>query len=223
MNKRRSLSVFYSEIVRREYLNKNPILNTIKQKTKAKLHEVYTEQQLKKVLEFLKTDCYNLYLCALLTYGCLLRPHQEIRLLRKKHISEDYNQIQLGGTENKSGRIRTVFIPQYLQTELQERLNKVDDLETNIFTLTNQSFNDDYFKTQWSRAKTQMVKQKIIEDNQTLYSFRHTAVVNVYRKTKDLHIIQQLLQHSNMIVTLNYLRGLGETNNEDLKTVLPEL
>lgn len=48
-----------------------------------------------------------------------------------------------------------------------------------------------------------MLKLGLIEKDQTLYSFRHTAVVNVYKKTKDLHILQQLLQHSNMIVTLN--------------------
>lgn len=33
----------------------------------------------------------------------------------------------------------------------------------------------------------------------------------------------QLLQHSNMIVTLNYLRGLGEVSNNDLMNDLPDL
>ena len=68
-----------------------------------------------------------------------------------------------------------------------------------------------------------MLKLKLVLKNHTLYSFRHTAVVNVYRKTKDLHILQQMLQHSNMIVTLNYLRGLGEVNDEQLKNSMPEL
>lgn len=224
MNKRRLLCIFYSEIVRKGYLDKNPILNTSKQKTKAKLHEIYSEEQLKNVLEFIKVENYNLYLCALITYGCLLRPHQEVRSLKRKHINDDYTQIHLSGGENKSGRIRTVFIPSYLQTELKNRLSSINDMETNIFTLSSEiTFNDDYFKTQWSRVKRKMLKENLILDNQTLYSFRHTAVVNVYRKTKDLQIIQQLLQHSTMIVTLNYLRGLGEIQNEDLRTFLPEL
>lgn len=224
MNKRRLLSIFFSEFVRKEYLDKNPIAKTSKQKVKAKLHEIYSEKQLKDVLEFLKADYFNLYLCALITYGCLLRPHQEVRYLKRKHISDDFSEIHLSGNENKSGKVRTVYIPNYLQEELKNRLQNIEDLDTNIFTLDKHlAFNDDYFKTQWSRAKTQMLKENLILKNQTLYSFRHTAVVNVYRKTKDLHIIQQLLQHSNMIVTLNYLRGLGEINNEDLKECLPEL
>lgn len=224
MNKRRLLAIFFSELTRKEYIDRNPIVKTSKQKIKAKLHEIYSEKQLREVLDYLKANHYNLYLCALITYGCLLRPHQEVRHLRRKHISTDFSEIHLSGDENKSGKVRTVYIPIYLQEELRVQLHNIKDLDTNIFTLDKkQSFNDDYFKTQWSRAKTQMLKQKLILKNQTLYSFRHTAVVNVYRKTKDLQIIQQLLQHSNMIVTLNYLRGLGEINNEDLKGVLPEL
>jgi hypothetical protein len=42
-------------------------------------------------------------------------------------------------------------------------------------------------------------------------------------KTKDLHILQQLLGHSDMIVTLKYLRGLAAIKNDDLKAVMPTL
>nr|WP_276903122.1 site-specific integrase [Pedobacter kyonggii] len=223
MNKRRSLSVFFSELARKELIGKNLVAKTSKQKIKAKLHEIYKDDQLKEVLGFLEANYFNLYLCALLTYGCLLRPHQEVRFLKRKHLNDDFTQIQLSGSENKSGRIRTVFIPSYLREVLNKQLTNVDDFETNIFTKSKEPFNDDYFKTQWSRAKNHMIKSNLITANQTLYSFRHTAVVQIYKRTKDLNILQQLLGHSNMIVTLNYLRGLGEATNEDLKNTMPEL
>ncbi|QNR85083.1 site-specific integrase [Pedobacter riviphilus] len=223
MNKRRSLSIFFSELVRKEFIGKNPVIKTPKQKAKAKLHEIYKDEQLNNVLNYLMENHYNLYLCSLITYGCLLRPHQEVRFLTKKHISDDFTKFNLSGAENKSGRVRTVFIPSYLKEVLLNHLKEIENLDSNIFTLTNEPFNDDYFKTQWSRAKTQMLKIGLISKNQTLYSFRHTAAVKVYRKSKDLSILQQLLGHSNMIVTLKYLRGLGEATNEELKDVMPEL
>ena len=39
----------------------------------------------------------NLHLCCLLTYCCLLRPHQEIRQLKWSDFSEDLTTISLSG------------------------------------------------------------------------------------------------------------------------------
>jgi site-specific recombinase XerD len=223
INRRRQLGMFFNEMVRKGYAERNIVRHTKPARAKATLHAPYSDEQLKLVLNYLKEKNANLYLCCLLTYGCLLRPHQEIRLLKRKHIVKDFTEIHLSGAENKSKRIRTVYIPGYVQSVLRERLTNVFDAETNIFTLSRQSYNETYFNTMWLKLRPKMIANRIIELNQTIYSFRHTAAVNVYRKTKDLHILQQLLQHSNMIVTLNYLRGLGELNDERLRDALPEL
>jgi site-specific recombinase XerC len=223
INRRRLLHTFFNEMVRKGFLVKNVVKETKSARAKASLHEPYPQEQLKLVLNYLKIHYPNLHLCCLLTYGCFLRPHHEIRLLKMKHIVHDYGQIQLSGSENKSKRIRTAYIPQYIQDELRVRLTTLDDPEANIFTLKKIPYNVGYFNVMWGKAKIKMIQEGILSPKQTIYSFRHTAVVNVYRKTKDLQILQQLLQHSNMIVTLNYLRGLGEVNDERLKDVLPEL
>jgi integrase len=223
INRRRCLHTLFNELVRKGILKKNIVKDTKTAKAKASLHEPYSEKQLKEVLAFLKANYSNLHLCCLLTYGCLLRPHHEIRLLRRKHIVRDFSQIQLSGSENKSKRIRTVYIPEYVQTELRAWLSKSEGQEKNIFTFKDEPYSVGYFNLMWGKAKVKMVKLGLIQPKQTIYSFRHSAVINVYHKTKDLHVLQQLLQHSNMIVTLNYLRGLGEVNDERLKEVLPEL
>jgi site-specific recombinase XerC len=223
MSKRKTTSVFFSELVRKKLLSENPIKDTRPMKRVAKLHQVYDKKQLMKVLEFLEKEYPNLHLCCLLTYGCFLRPHQEIRLLKKKHINEDITKIVLSASENKSRRVRTSIIPEYVKEILKLRLKEVVDPEFNIISKQSNHYNESYINTQWSRAKKRMIELDILEKGHTIYSFRHTAAVNVYRKTKDLHILQQLLQHSNMIVTLNYLRGLGEVNDDGLRDVLPEL
>lgn len=223
INRRRCLGMFFNEMVRKGFATQNIVKNTKPVKAKASLHVPYSDTQLRSVLNYLKINQPNLHLCCLLTYGCLLRPHHEIRLLKLRHIVKDFTQIQLSGSENKSKRVRTVHVPEYIQIELRSRLEDVSDQETNIFTLTNNPYSVGYFNLMWGKEKIKMFKERILEANQTIYSFRHTAVINVYQKTKDLHIVQQLLQHSNMIVTLNYLRGLGEMNDDKLKDVLPTL
>ena len=41
-----------------------------------------------------------------MTYGCLLRPHREIRELTWSDFSDDLTYIHLSGNRNKSGRNR---------------------------------------------------------------------------------------------------------------------
>ena len=47
-----------------------------------------------------------------------------------------------------------------------------------------------------------------IPDNQTLYSFRHTGAIDVFQRTGSLTKLQQVMGHSNMTVSLGYLRNL---------------
>lgn len=223
INRRRCLSTLINEMVRKGYATKNIVKSTKTARAKASLHVPYLEDDLRKVLDFLEVTYSNLHLCCLLTYGCLLRPHHEVRLLKLKHIVKDFSQIQLSGSENKSKRIRTVYIPEYVKPILRERLATVTDGEINIFSLRVEPFNVGYFNLLWGKASIKMREQKLLKVNQTIYSFRHTAAIRVYQKTKDIHLLQQLLQHSDMIVTLNYLRGLGEVTDERLKEIIPEL
>ena len=223
MNKRRALGVLFSVVVAKGFLKSNPVLKCAKQKAKATLHKIYTDKQLKQVLGFLKSEYPNLYLCCLLGYGCLIRPHQEFRLLQRKHFNEDLTEIHLSGFENKSGRIRIVYVPEYVQAELR-RIGVENILPSqNITSGGVHPFSVGYFSLQWARAKRKMLKLGYLQKEHTIYSFRHTAAVNVYKQTKDLHLLQQLLGHSNMIVTLKYLRGLGVHSASELRQVMPKL
>jgi hypothetical protein len=141
INRRRQIGMFFNEMLRKGYANRNLVKYTKPVRAKAVLHVPYSEEQLKKVLKYLKSRNENLYLCCLLTYGCFLRPHQEIRQLKRKHIVKDFTEIHLSGDENKSKRVRTVHLPVYVQEVLKDRLVTVTDMETNIFTLTREVYN----------------------------------------------------------------------------------
>lgn len=222
MNKRTNLMAIFSEISRIVEKDIDIVRKVKRKKISAKLHETYTQEELKFYFDYFEKTNPHLHLCCLLVYGTFLRPHNEVRLLAKKHFNKDYTVITLSGFENKSRVIRSVNVPVFVQEKIKPILDSVKR-DDNIFSLNPQPFNDDYFRTLWTRAKKQMLEKGIIRKEQTIYSFRHTAAVNVYKKTKDLHILQQLLGHSDMIVTLKYLRGLGVHNTEELRNVMPEL
>ncbi|RNI26917.1 tyrosine-type recombinase/integrase [Rufibacter latericius] len=220
-NKRRNLVAVFSKLVKQGYCSSNPALETSKRKSKAVRHQAYTPAQLALLLSYLKENNPNLYLCALLMYGTLLRPHQEIRLLKRRHFNQDMTQFYLDGYENKSGRIRSLTVPLYVREALIER--KVNELEPeqNIFTGSKVAFNDCYFNTKWGRLKPKFLQLGLIQHNQTLYSFRHAASINVFNKTQNLKLLQQLFDHSSLNTSLIYLRSIGVVQVSDSE--MPEL
>ena len=176
----------------------NPLQLIKKVKLQQAMHKPFNDVH--AVLEDIKAFNENLFLCCLLTYGCLLRPHQEIRQLTWSDFSDDLEFISLSGKRNKSGRNRIVPISPYIREHLHP-----SGRTHNIFTGSEEPFNACYFKTLWSRYKKQST---LLEANQTLYSFRHTGAIEVYKKTKDIAVVQQVMGHASMQVTLGYLRNL---------------
>jgi integrase len=192
-------------------MKNSPMEGLKAKKTKAKLHKPY--KHVASILEEVKSYNQNLYICCLLTYGCLLRPHREIRELKWADFSDNLGYIHLSGQRNKSGRNRIVPVPIYVRNELK----KGQDLH-NIFTGNEIALNSSYFNTLWGRFKR---VSKLIEQDQTLYSFRHSGAIEIFKRTGSIHKLQRAMGHSSLNVSLTYLRGLevAELEESDMPMV----
>ena len=175
------------------------------------LHKPF--DNINEILESIKTYNKQLYLCCLMTYGCLLRPHREVRELNWSDFSDDLKYIHLSGNRNKSGRNRIVPVPSYVREILVK-----GEPHHNIFSGTPQPLNQDYFKTLWSRFKRQ---SNTLEQGQTLYSFRHSGAIEIFKRTDSITKLQKAMGHSSINVSLTYLRGLeiAELKEEDMPLI----
>ena len=207
---KRHLNVLVNE-ARSLGMQSNPMESIKAKKSKAKLHKPYSN--IKEILDEVRLFNNNLYLCCLMTYGCLLRPHREIRELTWKDFSDDFSFIHLSGNRNKSGRNRIVPVPSYVRDILVK-----GERDNNIFSSKPQPLNQDYFKTLWSRFKRQ---SNILEQGQTLYSFRHSGAIEIFKRTGSITKLQKAMGHSSINVSLTYLRGLeiAELKEEDMPMV----
>ncbi len=170
-------------------------------------------EKINDLLAEIKVFNERLHLCCLLTYGCLLRPHREIRELKWGDFSLELNFINLSGDRNKSGRNRIVPIPSYIRNLLVK-----GEPHHNIFSGKPQPLNQDFFKTLWSRFKRQ---SNVLEQEQTLYSFRHSGAIEIFKRTGSITKLQKAMGHSSINVSLTYLRGLeiAELKEEDMPMV----
>lgn len=222
MSRRRTLSALFFRITDKKLLADNPTRETKRMKEVPHLNLPFKMNQMRDVLDVIKIRHNNLYLCCLMMYGCLLRPHEEIRFLTRGAFDEGLLKISLGGDENKGKKIRSVFVPDYVRQELTTR-NIIELPENrNIFTHSTEAYAKSYFNTAWTRIRADLLDREIITEDHTPYSFRHTAAVNMYLKTKDPYKVQRALGHSSLLVTLVYLRSLGLVIDSSLED-LPEL
>lgn len=192
----------------------NPVLGIRSKKAKASINEAFEMEELRNLMAFLKDNDQVLYRVALLMFTTFLRPHQEIRLLRARYFDFCDKQLILPPRFTKNGN--QVTIP--LQQAVIEEFEYVKNLNPNdcIFGMVNVC----YFKTRWGKT----VKSKYpLRPNQTLYSIRHTAAVQVYKKSKDVALLQRLMCHSSMEVTLGYLRSINCNMPTDNKELYPTI
>lgn len=222
MNKRTDLGALFSAAGRVLNLRLDIVKQTPRKKPKAKLHVAYDEDQVRLLLDYLEQAHPRLYICCMLTYSSWLRPHIEIRQLRREHFDEDCTFITLAGSENKGGKVRKVYVPYYAQTPLKRILENLKPAD-NLFSGEDRALNADYFKTAWTRLRPDLLDKGLIRPNQTMYSFRHTAAVQLYRRGKDVYLLQKLMGHQSVVVTMKYLRSLGEMDEQELMDAAPEL
>ena len=165
------------------------------------------------LLNQIKEFNYNLYICCLLTYGCLLRPHQEIRLLKWEDFSDDLSHINLTGSKVKSKRNRIVPIPSYIKEVLIKRSSNY-----NVFSNSIEPYNKGYFSLIWRRFKR---LNPDVKTSVTIYSFRHTGAIEIFKRTESITKLQKAMGHSSINVSLTYLRGLEvpELNEEDMPII----
>jgi integrase len=80
------------------------------------------------------------------------------------------------------------------------------------------AFNESYFKILWKRFKN---TTNNIDKDVTIYSFRHSGAINVYKKSNSIHLLKEVMGHSDIKVSLTYLRGLDipKIREEDMPTI----
>ena len=216
---KRNLKRNISALLKDELETNGVIINLRKIKLPSKGQELHKPiRNVSGLLADIRRFNENLYLCSLMTYTMLLRPHREIRSLRFSDFNEDFTILSLNGSRVKSKRNRVLPVPDLVRKEVINRFSSASLREVNLFSKGGYEHHQDYFKGLWTKYKNQ---SEILSPNQTLYSFRHTGAIKVFEKTGSLQKLQQVMGHSDMKVSLTYLRGL-EVKQLDVED-LPEL
>jgi integrase len=126
--------------------------------------------------------------------------------------------ISLAGNQNKGRRNRIVPIPAYIRPFLAALRRSDYAGGANVFTGLKSPYGRGIFGDLWGRYKRH---SNLLEEGQTLYSFRHSGSIDIFKRTGSITKLQKAMGHSSINVSLTYLRGLevAELKEEDMPTL----
>lgn len=211
---KRNYRCVFNLLVGLGYMDKNPVLGIKNKKAVAIINVAFDDMELRLLFDYLKEHDRILYRVSLLMYTTFLRPHQEIRQLKVKFFQFNEKLLVIPPRFTKNGK--QVTIP--LQDSVIQEFFYLKELEPDTYIFG--KVNPDYFATRWGKKIRGVYP---LRTHQTLYSIRHTAAVSLYRKTKDIALIQRLMNHSSIEVTMGYLRSLNCTMNGITADMYPTL
>jgi integrase len=207
----------FSELLQREIVMGNPFAKIKKQKeVKSYQNLAYTDEEVIKIKKVILEKDPQLWTFVQFIYYCYLRP-SEIRSLEVKHVNLKTGKIFVPGHISKNGIDAYVDIP----AKFLDYLNSINFFKDKAGLLfTNKAGNMLGKNTMTGKHKI-IIDALAMDNRHTLYSWKHTGVINAYKAGVDIKSIQRQCRHTSIDMTDNYLKSLGLFDNEEFLLKMP--
>jgi len=212
-----TIKTFFNDAIAREYIDKSPFSDIKKIKEEYGKNTTYSNKEERTVLDYTYENERNLFYAIMFVKYCFLR-RSELANLQVKHIIFDNKTIIIPSASAKSRIQDSVTIPLSLENYIIEMGILKLNPETYVFgkklkpSLTKLNRVDDFTDLQRKVNKICGVKKEC-----TFYSWKHTGAVELYQLTKDPYVVMRQCRHTDIKVTMIYLRSLGCGINEHVR------
>lgn len=212
------LSGFFSNLIDREIITKNPWKAVKKQKTVPAPNIPFTQKEKERIDKYLLEKHIGLYFFKSFIYYCGLRP-AEITKLRISDIKLPERKAMVYGSNTKNSQQIGVDIPDQFFKFIVEYIELEKYPEDYYLFARGTAFFPGEFPIHPNRAtefhKEVLKKLGGFNKEQTLYTWRDTGACTVYNLFKDPYKVMRFLRHSNLHTTMIYLRSMGLLRDEE--------
>ena len=211
-----TLRTFFSEMVDRKYMEVTPMegFKFVRQDTGKNV--TFSNEDERK-FETVKRIDPNFYLATRFVRYCFLR-RTELSKLQVKHLNWVNKTITIPSESAKSRVQDSVTIPKTLERMIERSGVLNLDPDTYLFgkhfvpSAEILKRLDDFSDMQ------RRINDKLdISEDSTFYAWKHTGVVELYNLTKDPYVVMRQCRHTDIKMTMIYLRSLGCGVNEQVR------
>jgi len=203
--------------------NQNPCKGITKKNRKLGRNIAYTKEQQTELLQWMKTERPDFYFLCLWIYFTFIRI-EELALLRIEHINQfQEGVIRIPEEISKNGYLRNVTIPTQLQIEIEKQELKKFPKHYFIFSKGlvpgETHYNPKYIGNNYGKVLKRRFKW--LTNDYTLYSWKHTGIVELKKAgIEDAYIMTQS-GHRTITSYQTYLKSLGIARNDVIVNSFP--
>lgn len=196
-------------LILEKYIKENPFLHLPSRTVpKTEKHQVFKDDHFITIMDSLKSDPYTDFFCKAIYYTCI-RP-KELRELQLKHIDLEKGTIFVPSHISKNKKDAYVNIDPNFRKELDKldiaNYDKDFYLTGSLVSIIGETKVGD--GTPYRRFIAHLEKLKLLNNNYTLYSFKHTSNVKRFMAGWTLAEIMIANRHASLEQTENYLKDL---------------
>lgn len=214
-NKHLSMLVtMFNLMIDRQYLKINPFKGIKALRRDVGRNIAFSDTEKKLIANTLREKNPRLLLFVQFMYYCFLR-RTEIYRLRIKDINLSERMILVAYGSGKNRKQEGVSIPLAFLTELQA-LN-LEQLNPNWYLFSTRLLPGELLMRKTDRITDRhrvYLRALNIPKEKTIYSWKHTGVVDMYQEIKDPYALMRQLRHYDLQTTMIYLKSLGLQSNQ---------
>lgn len=211
------LKTLFFMLQEREIIKSNPFCKIKKCKEEKGKNVAFTPSEIDKVSAYLRVHNIRLYYATqFVRYGFIRRT--ELMYLKVCNINLDSHTITIPSDVSKTGKQDSVTIPRSLEKIIREM--ELDKANPNDFVFGRGMQTCQYRMAKvgnFSDAHRKAISALNLRKELIFYGWKHTGCVELYGIVKDPYVVCRQCRHSDIKMTMRYLRSLGVGINEAVR------
>lgn len=211
------LKAMFYMLVDREICKSNPFTVIKKLKEEEGKNVAFTPYEIEKVLKYMRKVNIRLYYATQFVRYAFIR-RTELTGIKVGNINLNSHTITIPADISKNGKHDSVTIPKSLEKIILEMgLNKADP-DLYIFGKGLETCKSKLRRVaDISDAHRDIIEALDMRRELIFYGWKHTGCVELYNIVKDPYVVCRQCRHSDIKMTMRYLRSLGLGINEAVR------
>lgn len=208
---------WFTDLVNIKIVNDNPFAGIEELPEETGKNFAYNTDEQKKLKPLIFKEHRRLYYACNFLFYLLIRP-KELKRMRVEDINFESKTVIVHSGKSKNRKQQSVTIPTGLEKIMLDMGLDLAPKHFFVFGKNNETVETPSMTANGlAGAHRRYTRRLKLPEEKSFYSWKHTGACALYKATKDPYVVMDQCRHSDIKITMVYLRSLGLTVNETVR------